>query len=187
MWATPAGRQALDLHFKLLRAAEERIRLNVEIKRLATWMKEEKDFLVHHEQRLAAAGDEVMALQMRKYRMLKGRFFGLHRQRLERLQRVSGFTGSIDPGVGVCKIRRAVLTGIPLDTPVEDPAPEVTAALTASAAQERAEHGGDDDGGAEDTEDITDDEAELDDGFQAVLKLIQDDSQVPGNEIEQEE
>jgi hypothetical protein len=37
-WATPAGRFAMDLHFKILRAHEEIDRLDIEIRRFVTFI-----------------------------------------------------------------------------------------------------------------------------------------------------
>ncbi|KAF7317245.1 hypothetical protein HMN09_00459600 [Mycena chlorophos] len=107
-WAQPGARVAMDLHFRLLRAQEEIIRCNVEIKQFATWMKEEREFLVYQERRVASEGRHARALQIRKHRMLQGRFFAIHRERLEKLRNMEGFTGDIEPGVGVCEIRRSV-------------------------------------------------------------------------------
>jgi hypothetical protein len=44
-WATPAGHLAMDDYFKLLRAKEEILRLNIEIPRLATYMRDEEAYL----------------------------------------------------------------------------------------------------------------------------------------------
>ncbi|KAF7318667.1 hypothetical protein HMN09_00378400 [Mycena chlorophos] len=107
-WAQPGARVAMDLHFRLLRAKEEVVRCNVEIKQFSTWMKEEREFLVYQERRVSSAGRHARALQIRKHRMLQGRFFDLHRERLEKLRDMEGFTGDIEPGVGVCDIRRSV-------------------------------------------------------------------------------
>jgi hypothetical protein len=167
-WAQPGARAAMDLHFKLVRAKEERRRLNVEIKQWVTWMKEERDFLMHHEQRLEGRGKRARALQVRKYRMLQGRFYGIHRQRLQKLSKLVGFTGSIEPGVGVCKIRRSVLQQESGSEEVED----IDEALATSAQEEENTIG--DDGGAQDADDDTDDEAAADDGFEAVLSVVED-------------
>ncbi|KAF7341857.1 hypothetical protein MSAN_02041200 [Mycena sanguinolenta] len=56
-WAQPAGRLAMDQHFKLLRADEEIARLNLEIPRFVTYMMDEERFLVYHEKRLRAEGE----------------------------------------------------------------------------------------------------------------------------------
>ena len=42
-WSKQEGREMLDRHYRLLRADEEIFRLNIEIKRFVTWMKEEKE------------------------------------------------------------------------------------------------------------------------------------------------
>ena len=44
LWSTPAGRLAMDWHFKIERAREEIIRLNVEIRRLWTHMHDEEEY-----------------------------------------------------------------------------------------------------------------------------------------------
>jgi hypothetical protein len=44
-WATPAARLAMDLHFKICRAKEEIQRLNVEIPRVATYIRDENHYL----------------------------------------------------------------------------------------------------------------------------------------------
>lgn len=171
-WAQPGARPTLDLYFQLLRAEEERVRLNVEIKRWVTWMKEERDFLQYHECRLKEEGQAARALQIRKYRMLQGRFYGLHQDRLLKLSRLPGFTGSIEPGVGLCKIRRAVLGHGDAAPAAEEPVTGVEAALAASAAAENQTGG--DDGGAQDVDDPSDDEADTDAGFEAVLNVAED-------------
>ena len=48
-WATPAGRLAMDLYFKIERAREEITRLNVEIRRVATYIRDENHFLQYSE------------------------------------------------------------------------------------------------------------------------------------------
>ncbi|KAJ7902392.1 hypothetical protein B0H13DRAFT_2274934 [Mycena leptocephala] len=45
-WALPSGRAAMDQHYKILRAHEEIERLNVEIRRFVTYMRDEEDFLL---------------------------------------------------------------------------------------------------------------------------------------------
>ncbi|KAF7305455.1 hypothetical protein HMN09_00798200 [Mycena chlorophos] len=140
-WAQPGARVAMDLHFRLLRAHEEILRCNVEIKQFSTWMKEEREFLVYQELRLVSEGRDARALQIRKHRMLQGRFFAIHRERLEKLRNMEGFTGDIEPGVGVCEIRREA---------------EIVQALQ-QVAQEEEQDGGDGTG-AQDDEDHEDEE-----------------------------
>ncbi|KAF7318131.1 Fn3-like domain-containing protein [Mycena chlorophos] len=136
-WAQPGARVAMDLHFRLLRAHEEILRCNVEIKQFSTWMKEEREFLVYQELRLVSEGRDARALQIRKHRMLQGRFFAIHRERLEKLRNMEGFTGDIEPRVG-------------------DQEAEIVQALQ-QVAQEEEQDGGDGTG-AQDDEDHEDEE-----------------------------
>ncbi|KAJ7745312.1 hypothetical protein B0H16DRAFT_1856228 [Mycena metata] len=142
-WAKPGARSTLDLYFQLLRAEEERERLNVEIKR---W---------YHEHRLKEEGQAARALQVHEYRMLQGRFYG-----------------SIEPGVGLCRIHRAVLEHRDAVLAAEEPVAGVEAALAASAAAENQTGG--DDGGAQDVDDPSDDEVDTDTGFETVLNVAED-------------
>ncbi|KAF7329329.1 hypothetical protein MKEN_00194100 [Mycena kentingensis (nom. inval.)] len=104
--AEPGAREAMDSHYKLLRAVEERLRLDVEIKRLVTYMRDEERFLVHKEREMESKGLFARALQVRKLRMLQGRFSAVHMQRLQKLSKLPGFTGSILPGEGVSEERK---------------------------------------------------------------------------------
>ncbi|KAJ7075400.1 hypothetical protein B0H15DRAFT_791917 [Mycena belliarum] len=67
-WAQPAGREAMDQYFKLLRADEEIRRLNVEIPRFVTYMRDEERFL-RREARRIFAEDPALAHQVTLYRM----------------------------------------------------------------------------------------------------------------------
>ncbi|KAJ7017835.1 hypothetical protein C8F04DRAFT_1199860 [Mycena alexandri] len=158
-WAQPGARSTLDLYFQLLRAEEEQERLNIEIKRtMSTRLKEE--------------GQAARALQVHKYQMQQGRFYGLHQDRLLKLSRLPGFTGSIEPGVGLCRIRRAVLEHGDAAPAGKEPVAGVEVALAASAAAENQTGG--DDGGAQDVDDPSDDEADTEAGFEAVLNVTED-------------
>ncbi|KAJ7084524.1 hypothetical protein B0H15DRAFT_923560 [Mycena belliarum] len=105
-WAQPAGREAMDQYFKLLRADEEIQRLNVEIPRLVTYMRDEEAFLERQEARILREDDgEALAHQVALYRMRQGRFNDAHRVRLLQLANLEGFSGSIEPGVPINKER----------------------------------------------------------------------------------
>ena len=95
----------MDQHFKLLRADEEIERLNVEIHRFVTYMRDEDDFLTRQEDRLREDGDEGMAHQVRLVRMERGRFTSLHMSRFAKLSKTGGFTGDLVPGVSVSRER----------------------------------------------------------------------------------
>ncbi|KAF7318611.1 hypothetical protein HMN09_00372200 [Mycena chlorophos] len=88
----------MDQHFRILRAEEERKRLDVEIRRLVTHMRDEDQFLLHHKRRLEAAGMLARAYQVRKQRSLESRFSAIHMNRLYKLSKLRGFTGCILPG-----------------------------------------------------------------------------------------
>ncbi|KAJ7243703.1 hypothetical protein C8J57DRAFT_1438524 [Mycena rebaudengoi] len=97
-WALPSGRVAMDKHFDLLRADEELVRLDIEIKRLITHMRDEDLFLHWKEDIIREGGDEALAFQVAQYRMERGRFDDVHME--------PGFTASLAPGVSVSTERR---------------------------------------------------------------------------------
>ncbi|KAJ7236754.1 hypothetical protein B0H12DRAFT_986328, partial [Mycena haematopus] len=86
-WALPSGRAAMDQHYKLLRADEEIVRLNVEIRRLVTYMGDEESFLVREEGRLRDEGEAALAHQVRILRSERGRFTAVHMARLLKLSK----------------------------------------------------------------------------------------------------
>jgi len=96
-WATPESRMAMDCHFKILRAHEEIDRLNIEIRRFVTFISDEDRFLRGKEKELEVA-EPALAYQVRTYRMEQGRFTAVHLRRLRQISRLSGFSGSLEPG-----------------------------------------------------------------------------------------
>ncbi|KAJ7937722.1 hypothetical protein B0H13DRAFT_2226461 [Mycena leptocephala] len=98
-WALPAGRVAMDQHYKLLRADEEIERLNVGIRRFVTYIRDEEAFLSREEGQIREEGDAALAHQVGLLRMERGRFTVAHMERLTKLSKLSGFTGSLSPGV----------------------------------------------------------------------------------------
>lgn len=109
-WTRPAYRLAMDRYFKILRAREEIKRLNVEIPRVVTWIRDENRFLQGQEQELRetegksaeqAEKDLQMAVQVGLYRKRRGRFDDGHMQSFWRLAETPGFTGSLKPGMAV--------------------------------------------------------------------------------------
>ncbi|KAJ7786908.1 hypothetical protein B0H14DRAFT_2400086, partial [Mycena olivaceomarginata] len=65
-WSRPAYRLAMDSYFKILRAREEIVRLNIEIRRLVTWINDEDQFLRNRELELVESGDSKMAVLVRR-------------------------------------------------------------------------------------------------------------------------
>jgi hypothetical protein len=105
-WALPAGRVAMDRHFKMLRTNEEIERLNLEILHLLTYMADEREFLIHHEDRLRKEGNAALAHQVCTHRLEYGCFDDLHWQRLIKLAKEPGFTASLSRGISVSTERR---------------------------------------------------------------------------------
>lgn len=99
-WATPAGRYALDTHFKILRACEELDRLNVEVWWVITHLRDEDVHLRAHEEALVVDHPHL-AHQVWIYRMLRGRFNSHHVQQLQIIRKLPGFTGDMTPGTSV--------------------------------------------------------------------------------------
>lgn len=99
-WATPAARELMDTHFKIKRAKEEIQRLNIEIRRLVTYIRDEKEFLLKKEAEVKET-DPHLAFFVRRYRNLRGRFDEVHTDRLKKMVKKLGhrFTGTLVPGI----------------------------------------------------------------------------------------
>ncbi|KAJ6590434.1 hypothetical protein DFH09DRAFT_1306980 [Mycena vulgaris] len=169
LWAQPAGRAAMDQHYKLLRADKEIQRLNVEIRRLVTYMADEAGFLSREEDRLREEGEEAIAVQVGLLRMERVRFTSLHRSRLRKLSQEPSFTGSLVSGVSVCQERHTPVARIPRDSDVEMRVP--------SPPPLEEENGGavPADGDEEDVE-SDDDDGELAEAFLNVVRIAHDDT-----------
>jgi hypothetical protein len=99
-WATPAGRLAMDLYFKIARAHEEIFRLNVEIRRVATYIRDEDHFLWYAEAK-ALKTDTRLALHIQLHHKERGHFNDHHRRCLHDIARLDGFSGNILPGTSM--------------------------------------------------------------------------------------
>ncbi|KAJ7204100.1 hypothetical protein GGX14DRAFT_569699 [Mycena pura] len=166
-WAKPSGRIAMDMYFKIERAGETIKRLNMEIKRLMTYIRDEDDCLRRAEVSVRESDGAAMAHQVHLYRMRQGRFHDEHRRRLYALRKVPGFSGSLEPGTPINK-ERLPPAGVVLVLPrVSSPPPELDAdspdadsddsedeaeLLTEKYALMRITQ--DDDGGPEDVPDV---------------------------------
>jgi hypothetical protein len=96
-WTNPACRVVIDHHFKLERAREEIQRLNVEIVRVVTYIRDENKFLRSKEADIMLV-DPGLARQVKIHRMERGRFNARHMERFRKLASLPGFSGSIIPG-----------------------------------------------------------------------------------------
>lgn len=99
-WATPAARLAMDQYFKVCRAKEELHRLDIEVRRLATYIRDEDRYLALATMRTQVSHPEL-AHQIALHRRAHGRFYAYHTQRLEEIASLPGFSGSITPGVSI--------------------------------------------------------------------------------------
>ncbi|KAJ7439623.1 hypothetical protein B0H11DRAFT_1751794 [Mycena galericulata] len=98
-WATPAARLLLDSYFKIERAGEEINRCNVEITRVITYIRDERDFLIRIATELDST-DPTLAYFVREFQWKRGRFDEMHLERFKKLAEKAGsrFTGSLVPG-----------------------------------------------------------------------------------------
>ena len=92
-WATPAARLAMDGHFKLLRAEEEILRLNVEIRCFATFIRDEAQYLQTMEQQ--NHDKPTLAFHIRMKGMERGRYDALHTKIINQITQLKGFTGDV--------------------------------------------------------------------------------------------
>ncbi|KAJ7456352.1 hypothetical protein B0H11DRAFT_1739295 [Mycena galericulata] len=98
-WASGAARLVLDTYFKIEWAKEEIKRLDVEIHRLITYIRDEKEFLDRRAEEVHAT-DPDLAFFIRKYQWRRGRFDAGHMARLQKMVKKLGskFTGTLEPG-----------------------------------------------------------------------------------------
>ena len=99
-WTRRSYRLAMDRYFKILRAREEIKRLNIEIKRVVTWIDDEDQFLRKKEAEYRES-DPLLAVQISRYRQRRSRSDDNHMQRFWALAKTPGFTGSVSPGVSI--------------------------------------------------------------------------------------
>jgi hypothetical protein len=97
LWARPAGRMAMDLHFKLQRATEEIQRLNIEIPRVITYMRDEDRYLLKKQNEFRES-QPLLSHQIGLYQAERTCFNAQHTQRFNELAKLSGFTSTILPG-----------------------------------------------------------------------------------------
>lgn len=103
LWSTPTGRIAIDQYFKLLRAPEEILRCNVEIRRVVTQLRDEERYLRYHEERVRAEGNSILAHHIGLHRNIRGRFSAEHHHRLSLIAELEGFSGTLEPGESLYK------------------------------------------------------------------------------------
>lgn len=96
-WTHPARREAMNLYFGIKRANEEILRLNIEIRRLVTFMIDDhRDYL-----RAISAHDNVdpaLASELSYQLKHRDRIHSQIAQRLHQTSRLKGFSGTLLPG-----------------------------------------------------------------------------------------
>ncbi|KAF8198229.1 hypothetical protein K438DRAFT_1584329, partial [Mycena galopus ATCC 62051] len=101
-WTRRNYRLAMDSYFKILRAREEIKRLNIEIKRVVTWINDEDLFLRKKEEEYNQSDPPLaFQIQISMYRQRCARSDTNHMHRFWALAKTPGFTGSVEPGVSV--------------------------------------------------------------------------------------
>ncbi|KAL0571876.1 hypothetical protein V5O48_010096 [Marasmius crinis-equi] len=97
-WAQERYREVMHEHFQILRAREEIIRLNVEIKRKVTYMLDTHADYVWAERRAITNGDSSLAVELHRRREILSRINTDIATRLLETSQLQGFTGDLRPG-----------------------------------------------------------------------------------------
>ncbi|KAG1857938.1 hypothetical protein C8R48DRAFT_748846 [Suillus tomentosus] len=99
-WATPTGRHTMDMYFKMRRASKEIQHLNVEIRRMATYLHDKELYLTECQKQLQSM-HPALAHQVGVHWNIRARFTSYHLRRLHEISALPGFTGLIAPGESV--------------------------------------------------------------------------------------
>jgi hypothetical protein len=102
LWATPAGRLAMDLYFKIAQAHKEITRLNIEIRHIATYICDEDPFLQYLETK-ALQTNAWLSLQIKLRHEEQGHFHNHHRCWLRDIARLDNFSRNILPGMSLAR------------------------------------------------------------------------------------
>jgi hypothetical protein len=100
-WADPATRILTDKYFELLRAKEEIVRLNIEWRRMKTWLVDERALYIRAIKSLRASGDHLLAdTVQQRWKEVQGMHQVISHW-LERTQELSKFSGDSSRGCAV--------------------------------------------------------------------------------------
>jgi hypothetical protein len=97
-WSSPAARHAMDLSFKMCWAWEEISRLDVEVHRLVTYIRDEDSYLRACEDQLKITSP-ALTHQIAIYWNTRGRFNARHLKCLRDISELPGFSGTLVPGL----------------------------------------------------------------------------------------
>jgi hypothetical protein len=96
-WSQPTAHNAMNTYFKIHGAKHEIVRLNVEIRRLRTFMVDEEHFLEVRARALFDTNPEI-AFQIERLRQCRMLVNTHHRKYLDSLHQMEGFSGFVTPG-----------------------------------------------------------------------------------------
>ncbi|KAG6807298.1 hypothetical protein H0H92_008067 [Tricholoma furcatifolium] len=150
----------MDQYFRMERAQEEIERLNIEIRRVFTHMRDEETFLRIREKEVEDS-DVALAFQVHRYREERTRFYEVHRHRFKKLAGHQRFSGVLEPGVPQDK---SLLLTLPGDT--EDHDEDMN---DAGLSHENSGEDGSNDGEEDGEEDLEDREREITDALQLMF------------------
>jgi hypothetical protein len=163
-WATPAAQLAMDLHFKICRAKEEIQRLNIEIPRVATYIRNEDRYLCACEDQVHTFNSQL-AHHIYLHRMEQGRFNAHHMSCLTKILQLKGFSGSIVPGQSVDTFTGASASVLNIKAPSATPIDEPLDAQLEVGGQMPLE---------EDTEEDLEEEEEVEDSVEQIASALVD-------------
>lgn len=96
-WTVPANREMTNKHFKILWAREEIQRVNIEMHRLRTFIRDEHCMFEEHITRLHES-DPLLAAEIQVCSDWRSRVNIAHTRRLDKIEALRGFTGIRGPG-----------------------------------------------------------------------------------------
>lgn len=100
-WTKPAYREATTKHFKLLRAREEVSRLNIEIRRLCTFIHDEETDTLKVIEDLQSS-NPLLASELQRQWRSRSAINMFHIFRLNQIEAISGFSGVHGIGAHSC-------------------------------------------------------------------------------------
>lgn len=97
-WTVPENRRMAAKYFKVTRAHEEILRLNVEIRRLAHWINHDDSKILSAISSLVTNGsDPLLVAELKDVYAKHHRINNIHRQRLHKIYQLPRFTGEPPP------------------------------------------------------------------------------------------
>jgi hypothetical protein len=126
----------MDSYFKLLRAEEEIIRLNVEIRRFLTFMHDEDAYLLSKELSVRLT-DPSLAYQILVQSRNLNRFTPCHVKNLNKTQQLQGFSGNLSCGVRITEPSLPAVSSLPSISSVNIMAVDYQADVEADLEEEQ--------------------------------------------------